>query len=50
MSLRVGIDLKLFHLLDKSNGNPLSAEELAEKSNAEVLLIGTFLARSSGHS
>ncbi|TVY78546.1 O-methyltransferase lepI [Lachnellula suecica] len=39
MSLRVGIDLRLFHLLVESNGKPLSAAELAEKSNAEELLV-----------
>jgi len=42
MSLRVGIDLRLFHMLAESDSRPLSAGELAQRSNAEVLLIGMF--------
>ncbi|KAF4627642.1 hypothetical protein G7Y89_g10513 [Cudoniella acicularis] len=40
MALRVGIDLRLFRMLAESDAEPLSAQELAESSNAEVLLIG----------
>ena len=41
MALRVGIDLRLFHILVEENGNPISAVELAQRCEAETLLIST---------
>ena len=41
MSLRVGVDLCLFHILIEEDGNPISAAELADRCKAELLLIGT---------
>ena len=40
MALRVGIDLRLFHILVENNGTAISAVELAQRCNAETLLIG----------
>ena len=40
--LRLGIDLKLFHTLAEMNGIPISASELARRSNAEGLLVSTY--------
>ncbi len=39
MSLRLGIDLRIFHILVDSNGEPVSATEIATQSKAEELLI-----------
>ena len=39
MSLRVAVDLRLFHLL-VGKTRPLSAEELAQAAGAETFLIG----------
>ena len=41
MCLRLGIDLRLFHFLVEHDGVPVSALQLAEQSQAEVLLVGT---------
>ena len=41
MSLRVGVDLCLFHILIEKDGSPISAAELADRCKAELLLIGT---------
>jgi hypothetical protein len=43
MALRVGIDMGLFRILVNKFGEPVSAEELANESEAEVLLIGKWL-------
>lgn len=40
MSLRLGIDLGLFHILVEQNGQSVSAAELAKRSGAELLLVG----------
>lgn len=37
--LRLGIDLKLFHIIASKNGSPISADDLATEANAETLLI-----------
>lgn len=39
MALRVGIDLRLFHILVEENGTAISAAELAQRCKAETLLI-----------
>ena len=39
MALRVGIDLRLFHILVEKNGSAISAVELAQRCKAETLLI-----------
>lgn len=39
-SLRLGIDLRLFHILVEHEGVPVSASQLAELSKSELLLIG----------
>ena len=40
MSLRLGIDLRIFHILVENEGKPVSATEIAAQSSAEELLIG----------
>lgn len=40
MSLRLGIDLGIFHILIDNGGKPISATELAAQSSAEEALIG----------
>ena len=40
MALRVGTDLRLFHILVENNGTAMSAVDLAQRCNAETLLIG----------
>lgn len=47
-SLRLGIDLRLFHILVQHKGVPVSASQLAELSKAELLLIGTWVS-TLGH-
>ena len=42
LSLRVGAQLRLFHILAEQDGSPVSAAELAEHSKAEVLLISMY--------
>ncbi|MCJ1321078.1 hypothetical protein MMC15_006420 [Xylographa vitiligo] len=39
MSLRMGVELRLFHFLVEHNGRPVSAADLADFSNAELLLV-----------
>ncbi|MCJ1392558.1 hypothetical protein MMC18_005426 [Xylographa bjoerkii] len=39
MSLRIGVELRLFHILVERNGTPVSAAELADISKAELLLV-----------
>ena len=39
MSLRMGVELRLFHSLVEHNGRPVSAADLADFSNAELLLV-----------
>ncbi|MCJ1401979.1 hypothetical protein MMC11_005196 [Xylographa trunciseda] len=39
MSLRMGVELRLFHILVERNGTPISAAELADISKAELLLV-----------
>ncbi|CAD6579776.1 MAG: hypothetical protein ASARMPRED_009245 [Alectoria sarmentosa] len=39
MSLRLGVDLGIFHILVDNNGKPVSATEIAAQSKAEELLI-----------
>lgn len=39
MALRVGIYLRLFHILVEENGTAISAVELARRCKAETLLI-----------
>ncbi len=39
MALRVGIDLRLFHILVEENGTAISAVELTQRYKAETLLI-----------
>ena len=41
MALRVGIDLRLFHILVEKNGTAISAVELAQRCKAETLLTTT---------
>ena len=40
MALRVGIDLRLFHVLFDRKDQPVTAVEIAEMTRAEVALIG----------
>ena len=40
MALRLGIDLGIFRALIDNNNIAMSTEELASKSQAEMLLIG----------
>ena len=50
MALRVGIDLRLFHILVEENGTVISAVELAQRCKADVLLISTcYLPASLSH-
>jgi hypothetical protein len=39
MCIRLGIDLKLFHILVEQNGRSISAAELAKISGAETQFI-----------
>ena len=39
MALRVGVDLQIFHILAKKEGESMSAAELAAETKAEELLI-----------
>ena len=39
MSLRLGVDLGIFHILVDNKGKPVSATEIAAQSKAEELLI-----------
>ena len=39
MSLRLGIDLRIFHILVDSNGEPVSAAGIATQSKAEGCLL-----------
>lgn len=41
MCLRLGVDLRIFHILVQHDGVPVSASQLAELTKAESLLIGT---------
>lgn len=45
MCLRLGVDLRIFHVLVEHDGVPLSASQLAELTKAELLLIGTLVIR-----
>lgn len=42
MCLRLGVDLRIFHILVEHDGEALSASQLAELTKAELLLIGTW--------
>lgn len=42
MSLRLGVDLGIFHILVDNNGKPVSATEIAAQSKAEELLISKW--------
>ncbi len=42
MCLRLGVDLRIFHILVQHDGVAVSASQLAELTKAESLLIGTF--------
>ena len=39
MCLRLGIELKIFHVLVERGSEPISATDLAEACGAELLLI-----------
>ncbi len=43
-SVRIGADLDLFRILADKNGEPMSANDLAEKTGANYLLIGMLAA------
>ena len=50
MALRVGIDLRLFHILVEEDGTAISAVELAQRCKAETLIISTcYLPASLSH-
>lgn len=42
MCLRLGVDLRIFHILVQHDGVAVSASRLAELTKAESLFIGTF--------
>ena len=42
MALRVGIDLRLFHILVEENGAAISVAELAQRCKVESLLINMW--------
>lgn len=45
MCLRLGVDLRIFHILVEHDGVPVSASQLAKLTKAELLLIGTSASR-----
>ena len=43
MALRIGVDLRLFHILNNKQGLSLSADELSREAKSEFLLTGMNL-------
>ena len=43
MVLRLGIDLKIFHILANKASEPMSSADLSRECNAEELLLSMYL-------